>query len=427
MPREDLLPIDRTDAIFASDAEIFFSEAEREMGAFVAAAEELYGVEAGHLAAEFWIEQVNKLDPSNRQRSTLRQVTGAAASKLAKNTVEDPSNPPERIAITSVSNTRPSVGVASNEALLDDARRPFVVSRNPASKHRVEGQLPGIRSGNRSALEIHESPIRTFGELQQPFDDPSEPDPVGILGCMTNDISHDIRNHLCAVYAHAELMSQSTRSQTEREEHLEDVHSAICSSIALLDSLLLPARTDHTHNFRRHPLNQIIAHTARMVRIHPDARNVTFSIDDYPAVEAWVDSRELGRAVYNLLLNACQATSNGSAPRLVQVALQEERASIQIRVMDNGSGVPESIREMFRMGFSTVESTKRIGLGLAIAQCAAREHGGSLELEESMSGKTVFVLHLPKLTPTPLSAALAGDMSDLPRFSQPVIAGVSRF
>ncbi len=122
-----------------------------------------------------------------------------------------------------------------------------------------------------------------------------------------------------------------------------------------------------------------------------------FSIADDPTIEACVDSRELGRAVYNLLLNACQAASSGSAPRLVQVALREERASIQIRVIDDGPGVPEPIREMFRTGFSTAESTKGIGLGLTIAQCAAREHGGSLELEESMSGKTVFALHLSKL------------------------------
>jgi signal transduction histidine kinase len=38
-----------------------------------------------------------------------------------------------------------------------------------------------------------------------------------------------------------------------------------------------------------------------------------------------------------------------------------------------------------------------IGLGLTIADQAAREHGGSLNLEESIPGKTAFVLRLPKL------------------------------
>jgi signal transduction histidine kinase len=44
-----------------------------------------------------------------------------------------------------------------------------------------------------------------------------------------------------------------------------------------------------------------------------------------------------------------------------------------------------------------------IGLGLMVADQAAREHGGSLNLEESIPGKTAFVLRLPKLI---LEAAL---------------------
>lgn len=399
MPREETLKIDRTDLVFAARAEICFSEAKREMGAFVAAAEELYGVEAGQLAAEYWIDQVNKLDSSNREGATLRQVTVAAASRLAKNTVEDYSNPPERITIPPTSNTRTSAGGRSNEALLDDALRPFVVSRSPASRNRApEGQPPEFRPGNQNTLEIQGPPIRKFREeLQRPFDGLSEWDPPGTTGCLTDGISHDIRNYLCTVYANVELMSLSTTTQKASEEILEDIQSAIRSTIDMLDSLLLPSRTGHTHNFCLHSLNQVIAHVAKMVRIHPDARTVDLSIADHPALEAYIDSRELGRAVYNLLLNACQAASNGSAPRLVQIALREERASIQIRVMDSGPGVPEPIREIFRKGFSTAKSAKGVGLGLTIAQCAAREHGGSLELEESTSGKTVFALHLSKL------------------------------
>jgi signal transduction histidine kinase len=47
--------------------------------------------------------------------------------------------------------------------------------------------------------------------------------------------------------------------------------------------------------------------------------------------------------------------------------------------------------------FVSAEKVSGIGLGLRIAEQAAREHGGGLNLEESIPGKTVFVLELPNL------------------------------
>ena len=255
----------------------------------------------------------------------------------------------------------------------------------------------GLQLVARHTLEIQKPPIRKWKDEQQPLDDPSEP--PEIAGCMTDDISHDMRNHLCAVFANAELMSQSTRSQAEREELLKDVHSAIRSSIAILDSLLLPSNTGHTHNFRLHSLNELIAHEVKMVRIHPDARHVELSFADHPILEACIDSRELGRAVYNLLLNACQAVGTGASPSpgKIQVELREERASMQIRVIDNGPGVPETTRRILRKSPAPADKSLSIGLGLTIARRAAHKHGGFLELEESAMGKTVFVLHLAKI------------------------------
>jgi len=213
---------------------------------------------------------------------------------------------------------------------------------------------------------------------------------------MTGGISHDIRNHLCAVFANVELMSQPKRSQTELEELMEDVHLAIRSSIDILDSLLLPSNTGHTHNFQQHSLNQVIAHVVKMVRIHPDARNAELSFADHPILEVCIDSIELGRAVYNLLLNACQAVSAGSAPGKIQIELREDQSSIQIRVTDNGPGVSETIRQIFRKPLPSPNGIRNIGIGLTIAERGAYVHGGFLELEGSMVGKTVFVLHLSK-------------------------------
>ncbi len=56
------------------------------------ATQELYGAEAAQLASEFWIDELNKLDWLNQDRSALRQITIAAASRLAANIIGDSPN-----------------------------------------------------------------------------------------------------------------------------------------------------------------------------------------------------------------------------------------------------------------------------------------------------------------------------------------------
>jgi signal transduction histidine kinase len=110
-----------------------------------------------------------------------------------------------------------------------------------------------------------------------------------------------------------------------------------------------------------------------------------------------------------LLLNACQASKACSPPKRVEIALWHDNSSIRIRVKDNGHGVPDCIRNVLFQSFVSTEKASGTGLGLTIAEQAAREHGGCLYLEESVPGKTIFVLQLPNLA---LEAPLTGEHSE---------------
>jgi nitrogen-specific signal transduction histidine kinase len=58
-------------------------------------------------------------------------------------------------------------------------------------------------------------------------------------------------------------------------------------------------------------------------------------------------------------------------------------------------GVPDCIRNALFKPFVSADKVGGTGLGLAMAEEAARVHGGSLNIEQSIPGKTVFVLQLP--------------------------------
>jgi signal transduction histidine kinase len=221
-------------------------------------------------------------------------------------------------------------------------------------------------------------------------------------------ISHDIRHHLASIYCNIEFMSDPDICQTDREQLLAEVRGTIHDMTDLLDSFLLSVRTGKTLHLQPKSINLLVQHAVGMVRSHPDAQECELVICEAPPIQARIDSQRLGTAVYNLLLNACQALKACSAPKRVEIALWHDDRSIRIRVKDNGHGVPDCIRNMLFQPFVSAKKVSGTGLGLMIAEQAAREHGGCLYLEESVPGKTIFVLQLPNLA---LESPLTGENS----------------
>jgi signal transduction histidine kinase len=230
-----------------------------------------------------------------------------------------------------------------------------------------------------------------------------EQQPLAIIGEMAQFISHDIRQHLSAVYVGLEFIGNANSPPSDREELIEDVSSAIHTITGLLDSLLHFAETGHTLRSHLASLNLVIESVVATLHSHPDATQVQILITDMARVDAWMDHRRLGSAIYNLLLNACQAAKRGRPPRRVEIALSEDQSLIHIRVTDTGPGVPESLRETLFQPFISGDRNG-IGLGLTIAERGAHDHGGLVCLEESSPRRTVFGLHLPKPGPGSLAA-----------------------
>jgi signal transduction histidine kinase len=114
------------------------------------------------------------------------------------------------------------------------------------------------------------------------------------------------------------------------------------------------------------------------------------------------DAAQLEAAVLNLLLNAAEATPHGG---VVWVSVDggdgTEGSHVRVRIQDGGTGVAPELRERIFQPFFTTKPGGT-GLGLALAQRTAEEHGGSLTLAADPSSElatsergAVFVLELP--------------------------------
>jgi signal transduction histidine kinase len=224
----------------------------------------------------------------------------------------------------------------------------------------------------------------------------TESETVSIISDMACTISHDMRHSLSTIYANAEFLECPDMSAYVRVDLVREIQEVVLEMTERLDSLLQFARSGRRKPLVHERVSTIIEKAIAAVKSHPSGRNVSIRVDKFPLAEADIDAMSLQSAIYNLLLNACQAATRSVDMPVVEVCLVEVGQWLYITIVDNGPGIPASIRETLFDPFVTTGKPNGTGLGLTLARRIAEEHGGSVLLEESNPKRTVFTLSLTK-------------------------------
>jgi two-component system NtrC family sensor kinase len=102
------------------------------------------------------------------------------------------------------------------------------------------------------------------------------------------------------------------------------------------------------------------------------------------------------QAVMNLVSNAIDAVNARDEPGEIGVLARGDAGWFEVRVTDNGAGIPDAVRErVFEPFFTTKPVGQGMGLGLSISYSIAERHGGTLELLPRAGGGTVAVFRFP--------------------------------
>jgi PAS domain S-box-containing protein len=102
------------------------------------------------------------------------------------------------------------------------------------------------------------------------------------------------------------------------------------------------------------------------------------------------------QVVVNLLTNAIDACSDDGGVVTVHTQTEPEAMGIRIDIQDNGSGIPNEIRErIFDPFFTTKPVGQGTGLGLSISYGIVHEHGGRIEVSSTPGKGACFTVHLP--------------------------------
>ena len=216
------------------------------------------------------------------------------------------------------------------------------------------------------------------------------------IGTMACSISHDLRHSLTAIYANAEFLERHDLCARTRAELLLEIQEAVLAMTERLDSLLQFGRSGRKTPLVRERVSLVVEKAVATVKCHPDGLNVSITVGRFPPAEADIDPRSLESAIYNLLLNACQAATRSVHVPEVEVQLTEVDERIYVTISDNGPGIPAAVRSTLFDPFVTAGKSNGTGLGLTLARQIAEEHGGSVCLEESNRERTIFTLSLTK-------------------------------
>lgn len=234
-----------------------------------------------------------------------------------------------------------------------------------------------------------------------------ESEQLATIGRMASSISHDLRHALAAVVANSEFLCDGRLNSVQREELYQEVRTGVNQMTDLIDSLLEFARTRESLNATYANVTETVQRAMQAVRLHPRHQGTRIEVRSNGQNAAWFDPRKLERALYNLLLNACEAAP-GSEGRVL-VTIERVDSSMIISVSDNGPGIAEPIRDKLFHPFVSFGKENGTGLGLTVVQKIVQDHGGEVLQERTADERTIFRITLPGRGPHVSSSSAEGS------------------
>ncbi len=299
-----------------------------------------------------------------------------------------------------------------------------VVARNQVATSRFDAQMRRLPLGT-GELPVHvivnqtEAPDRLLVEMieiEQQTRLDREDRTLGLAQAnkeLVRNLAHEIKNPLGGIRGAAQLLEMEITSR-DQLEYTRVIIQEADRLHALVDRLLAPHRRPHVvadvniHEVLERVRSLIGAEYPRGLAL---VRDYDISIPEFRG-----DREQLIQAVLNIAHNATQALAGGPADgdspytgriargdarlllrtrvtRQATFGRQRFRLALELRIEDNGPGVPEAIRDrIFHPLVSGREGGS--GLGLTLAQTFVQQHHGTIDCE-SAPGRTVFKILIP--------------------------------
>ena len=251
------------------------------------------------------------------------------------------------------------------------------------------------------------------------------------LGELTAGVAHEIRNPLNFVFnfseASGELLDELNEELETDKNAFNDTQKQLLKGICLeLDDCLKRIRShggraariltdmlkmgSSTGERQTTDINGLLREQVRIALDTIRAADAGTPLDiahdlDPDAGQIEVVPRDMGRVFHNLIINAWHATeerrrsedpSDMAYKPTVAVSSRRFGDCLQVRVRDNGTGIPDEVVDnIFNPFFTTKPTDQGTGLGLSLCNDILRGHGGEIRVETEWGSHTEMIVELP--------------------------------
>jgi PAS domain S-box-containing protein len=257
---------------------------------------------------------------------------------------------------------------------------------------------------NNDLFEVNTQAIKPIENYVIVFDDVTnliQAQRDAAWGEVARRLAHEIKNPLTPIQLSAEriklklhnhvdgelqeTLERSTRTIVQQVESMKEMVNAFSSYAQPVRAKLVTL-----------DLNQLVRDVVELHTSHLHQVEITLKLDDKaPSIKA--NASALRQVLNNLVINASHALETTEQPMITistHMAAKVTGEYIDLLVEDNGSGIPEDIRESLFDPYVSSKA-KGSGLGLAIVKRIVEEHSGSVWAREGSNGGTAMHLRLP--------------------------------
>lgn len=222
------------------------------------------------------------------------------------------------------------------------------------------------------------------------------------MGKLAAVVAHEINNPMSGILTYAKLCIKNLQNSPTPETITDTIvnlktirdESKRCGDI--VRNLLLFSKRSFGEK-AKHDLKSIIDKSIELVQHSMEMKSIKL-VKDFTDDEAILvcDPDAIQQMMIALLINAIEASPSQGGELTVGLHRNGSDKPFRIEITDNGVGIPEEVLpHIFEPFYSTKDSEKNTGLGLAVVYGIVERHGGTIEVKSKVNEGTTFTINLP--------------------------------
>ena len=218
-------------------------------------------------------------------------------------------------------------------------------------------------------------------------------DRLATIGQLAAGVAHEINEPLANILGFSELIKKESGLSEQSSKDLDKIIRASMFARDTVKKLLVFASQIQPGEAET-DINDVISEGIQFFEMRCEKNGIEVTTDLDPSVpKLTADQGQLNQVFINLFVNAMQAMPDGGT---IHITTRAQDTMICFSIRDSGPGINEEIRDkIFLPFFTTKETGKGTGLGLAVVHGIVHAYKGKIEIESNSGEGSTFTVYLP--------------------------------